>query len=236
LTLDRVADYRATLSAIDGGLGAVGAAADGSRVGIIGYSRGAMHGLVGAEVIPEVKVSFSLVGGTPFRFYERDTEALPINEALRAASGGQREVLAGVTKPVVDIIGGEDTRRKATTDIAAGIGVYDAPSAANPSPIVRDSFENRTQAFAALISVPDVDHFDFVDDPFVLAYLAPEGVARAGAFDTSKSYVLPALSERQEIRDRYALATMDVFLKGAPVNERLPATPLAGHVSVSLRP
>jgi dienelactone hydrolase len=237
LTLDRVGDYRATLTALDGGLGAVGNAADASRVGIIGYSRGGMHGLVGAELIDEVQASVSLVGGTPLRFYLRDTQAQPIHDALLAASGGARSRLEAFTKPVLDVIGGEDSRRKATTDAAASIGVYETPSAANPSPIVMDSFSNLSQAFAALISVTDIDHFDLVDDPFVVAYRATGGTTRTGAFDPNKSYVLRPLEERQQIRDHYVLATMDVFLKGADAEQRFADAPFATQgVSVTVEP
>ncbi|HTV22581.1 MAG TPA: hypothetical protein VMG12_28025 [Polyangiaceae bacterium] len=228
LTLDRVADYRATLRALDGELGEVGAAADASRVGIIGYSRGAMHGLVGAELIDEVQASVALVGGTPLRFYASDAAAQPIHEALAAASGGARTRLDALTKPVLDMIGGEDSRRKATTDAAASIGVYDTPSASNPSPIVLDSFTTRSaSAFGTLVSVADIDHFDLVDDPFVVAYRAQGGIMRTGAFDPMKSYVLRPLAERQEIRDHYVLATLDVFLKGASESDRFAATPFS---------
>jgi dienelactone hydrolase len=221
LTLDRVADYRATLAALDGALGEVGAAADGQRVGIIGYSRGAMHGLVGAEMIPEVLGSVALVGGTPLRFYTRDSQAEPIHEALAVASSGSRTRLDALTKPVLDIIGGEDSRRKATTDAAASIQVYTTPSASNPSPIVFDSFSNLSRAFGALVSVADIDHFDLVDDPFVVAYRAQGGITRTGAFDPNKQYVLRPLAERQQIRDHYVLAALDSFLKGMPRGDRL---------------
>jgi dienelactone hydrolase len=235
LTLDRVADYRATLAALDGALGPVGAAADGSNVAIIGYSRGAMHGLVGAEMIDAVKASFSLVGGTPLRFYTRDTQAQPIHAALAAATGGARPTLDAITKPVVDLIGGEDSRRKATTDAAASIGVYETPSATNPSPIVMDTFANMSSAPCALVSVTDIDHFDLVDDPFVVAYRAAGGTTRPGAFDPMKSYVLRPLSERQQIRDHYALATLDVFLKGDAWSARMGGTPFPDQgVSVTL--
>jgi dienelactone hydrolase len=234
LTLDRVADYRATLAALDGALGEVGAAADASRVGIIGYSRGAMHGLVGAELIDEVQASVALVGGTPLRFYANDAQAQPIHDALAAASGGARTRLDALSKPVLDIIGGEDSRRKATTDAAASAGVYDTPSASNPSPIVLDSFESRGEAFGALVSVTDIDHFDLVDDPFVVAYRAQGGITRTGAFDAAKSYVLRPLAERQEIRDHYVQAMLDVFLKGASESERFAGAPFAERgVSIS---
>lgn len=226
LTLDRVADYRATLAAIDGRLGEVGAAADATRVGIVGYSRGAMHGLIGAELIDEVQASVALVGGTPLRFYASDAAAQPIHDALASASGGARTRLEALTKPVLDLIGGEDGRRKATTDAAASAGVYDTPSEGNPSPIVMDSFSTR-EAFGALVSVADIDHFDLVDDPFVVAYRAQGGVTRPGAFDPTKSYVLRPLAERQEIRDHYVLATLDVFLKGASEAERFAEAPFA---------
>lgn len=236
LTLDRVGDYRATLAALDDTLGAVGAAADASRVGIVGYSRGGMHGLVGAEMIPEIQASVSLVGGTPLRFYMRDSQAQPIHAALAAATAGARTQLDALTKPVVDLIGGEDSRRKATTDAAASIGVYEAPSAANPSPIVMDSFSN-SRAFAALISVTDIDHFDLVDDPFVVAYRAQGGITRSGAFDAAKSYVLRPLEERQQIRDHYVLATMDTFLKGAAADTRFADAPFAAQgVSTTIEP
>jgi dienelactone hydrolase len=234
LTLDRVADYRATLAALDGALGEIGAAADESRVGIIGYSRGAMHGLVGAEMIDEVRVSIALVGGTPLRFYSRDNQVQPIHDALAEASGGQRSSLDVLTKPVLDIIGGEDSRRKATTDAAASIQVYDTPSASNPSPIVLDSHLG-SRAFGALVSVTDIDHFDLVDDPFVVAYRAQGGSMRTGAFDSTKSYVLRPLAERQQVRDHFALAALDLFLKGGP-REPLSSTRFAGQgVNVRLK-
>jgi dienelactone hydrolase len=212
LTLDRVADYRLTLDALTSDLGAVGAAADGSRVGMIGYSRGAMHGSVGAELIDEIKVTVGLVGGTPLRFYERDAEAQPINDALMTASGGQRPMLNRITKPMVDLIGGEDARRKATSDVAGMIGVYPMPSADNPSPLVMDTF-NSTDAFRSLIKIDGIDHFDLVDDPYVVAYRAVEGTERPGAFDPQARYTLRQLTERQEIRDHFVLATLDKFLK-----------------------
>lgn len=235
LTLDRVADYRATLAALDETLGGVGAAADPTRVGIVGYSRGAMHGLVGAEMIAEVQASVALVGGTPLRFYTRDAQAQPLHDALAAASAGRRPTLDSLTKPVVDIIGGEDSRRKATTDAAASIGVYPAPSADNPSPIVQDTFANMNRAFGALVNVADIDHFDLVDDPFVVAYRAQGGITRSGAFAPNEPYVLRPLAERQQIRDYYVLATMDVFLKGASRSERLSSTaPSATGVDITL--
>lgn len=213
LTLDRVADYRATLAALDGALGEVGAAADGDRVAIIGYSRGAMHGLVGAEMIDSVKGSIAFVGGTPMRFYARDAQAQPIHAALATASGGARTTLNALTKPVVDLIGGEDSRRKSTTDAAASIGVYDTPSASNPSPIVQDTFETGS-GFGALVNIADIDHFDLVDDPFVVAYRAQGGTSRPGAFDATKQYVLRPLTERQAIRDHFVVAALDMFLNG----------------------
>ncbi len=235
LTLDRVNDYRATLAALDGALGAVGSAADASRVGIVGYSRGAMHGLVGAELIDEVKASVAFVGGTPLRFYATAEEAAPINAALAEATGGARTTLSELTKPVVDIIGGEDSRRKATTDAAASIGMYEAPSADNPSPIVTDSFQTTTASFSALVNVGDIDHFDLVDDPFVVAYRAQGGSSRSGAFDAGKSYVLRPLAERQQIRDYYVLATFDRFLKELPVDDAFSAEPFAAQgVTVTL--
>jgi platelet-activating factor acetylhydrolase isoform II len=212
LTLDRVADYRLILDALPSGLGAVGAAADRDQVGMVGYSRGAMHGSVGAELIPEIKVTVGLVGGTPLRFYERDAEAQPINDAMMAASSGRRVMLNRISKPMVDLIGGEDARRKATSDVAGMLGVYPMPSADNPSPLVLDTF-NSTDAFRSLIRVEGIDHFDLVDDPFVVAYRAVEGTVRPGAFDPQTSYTLRPLSERQAIRDHFVLATLDKFLK-----------------------
>lgn len=234
LTLDRVADYRATLSALDAELGAIGAAADANRVAIIGYSRGAMHGLVGAELIDAVKGSIALVGGTPLRFYARDSQAQPIHDALAAATGGARTRLTELTKPVVDLIGGEDSRRKATTDAAASIGVYDAPTASVPSPIVLDTFTNGA-GFGALVSIADIDHFDLVDDPFVVAYRAEGGSTRAGAFDPAKQYVLRPLAERQRIRDHYVVAALDMFLNGDDAGDSFDASTFAAQgVSVTL--
>lgn len=235
LTLDRVDDYRATLAALAGGLGEVSSAADPSRVGLVGYSRGAMHGLVGAELIPEIKASVALVGGTPLRFYASAEQAAPINAALAQATGGARTSLSELTKPVVDIIGGEDSRRKATTDVAAGIGMYETPSATNPSPIVADSFETSAASFTALVNVPDIDHFDLVDDPFVVAYRAQGGITRTGAFDSGKSYSLRPLAERQAIRDHYVLATFDRFLKELPASDAFTTNPFAAQgVTVTL--
>jgi dienelactone hydrolase len=215
LTLDRVNDYRAVLAALPTAFEELGAVADVNNVAIIGYSRGGMHGLVGAELMPEVRASVSFVGGTPFKFYDRDAEAQPLHDALAAASSGVRTRLVGLTKPVLDLIGGEDSRRKATTDVAGAMGVYDMPSADNPSPIVADTFQNRTEAFGALVTVAGTDHFDWVDDPFVVAYRAQGGTTRPGAFDATQSYVLRPLAERQAIRDHYVLALLDVYLQSS---------------------
>jgi hypothetical protein len=172
-----------------------------------------MHGLVGSELLPEIGASVAFVGGTPLAFYERDAQAAPINAALAAASHGSRPVLDRFTKPVLDIIGGEDTRRKATTDIAASIGVYPVPSAQNPSPIVADSFARLgADTFGVLVDVAHIDHFDFVDDPFVTAYRAPGGATRAGAFDATSSYVARSVTERASIRDHFVHELLDRFI------------------------
>jgi hypothetical protein len=165
----------------------------------------------------------------------RDAEAQPINDALMVASSGQRTSMSRITKPVIDIIGGEDGRRKATTDLAASIGVYPTPSADNPSPIVMDTFSNMTDAFRSLIQIDDIDHFDLVDDPFVVAYRAEGGITRTGAFDPQKSYVLRELTERQEIRDYFALAALDRLLKDMPTDERFANNPFSEKgVSVTM--
>jgi len=214
LTLERVEDYRATLKAARRIFG-TGAITRRGSVGLIGYSRGGMHGLVGAELLSEIGASVSLVGGTPLLFYTRDAEAEPINAALARSSRGERRVLSQLTKPVLELIGGEDSRRKASTDVAAAIGVYDTPTQANPSPIVRDTFENLGDTFGALVQVTNIDHFDLVDDPFVIAYRAQGGVTRTGAFDPSKTYVTRDVAERQEIRDYFVFALLDRFIGSA---------------------
>jgi hypothetical protein len=121
-------------------------------------------------------------------------------------------VLDRFTKPVLEIIGGEDTRRKATTDIGASIGVYPAPSATNPSPIVADDFERLGDTFGVLVNVARIEHFDFVDDPFVIAYRAPGGATRAGGFDPSTSYVSRSVSERASIRDHFVRALLERYI------------------------
>jgi len=211
LTLDRVADYRAVLSDARERFGRR-ARIGRAEVGLIGYSRGAMHGLVGSELLPEVGASVAFVGGTPLAFYERDAEAQPINAALARASHGARDVLDRFTKPVLEIIGGEDTRRKGTTDIAASMGVYPTPSADNPSPIVADGFGRLGETFGVLVQVPRIEHFDFVDDPFVIAYRAPGGATRAGGFDTATTYLSRSVAERASIRDHFVRELFDRFI------------------------
>jgi len=134
------------------------------------------------------------------------------SENLASASHGARRVLDRFTKPVLEIIGGEDTRRKATTDIAASIGVYPAPSAANPSPIVADGFERLGDTFGVLVNVARIEHFDFVDDPFVIAYRAPGGATRPGGFDPAVTYVSRSVSERASIRDHFVRELFDRYL------------------------
>jgi dienelactone hydrolase len=211
LTLDRAGDYRAALDAARQHFGGRADILPG-RVGLIGYSRGAMHGLVGSELLPEIGASVAFVGGTPLAFYERDAEAAAIHLALEQASEGARSQLDRFTKPVLEIIGGEDTRRKATTDIAASMGVYPAPSADDPSPIVADGFSRLDETFGVLVNVARIEHFDFVDDPFVVAYRAPGGQTRAGGFDTASSYVSREVSERAAIRDHFVHALFDRFI------------------------
>ncbi len=212
LTLDRVGDYRAVL----------GAARRRFRgrvlvrprsVGLVGYSRGAMHGLVGAELLPEIGASALLVGGTPLAFYARDAEAAPINAALARASRGKRRVLDRLTKPVLEIIGAEDTRRKNTSELAAQIGVYPRPTPDNPSPLVSHGLAQLDDGvFGALVTVERLEHADLVDDPFVLAYRAPEGERRPGAFDAAAAYMSRPLAERRAIRDHFVLALFDRFI------------------------
>jgi dienelactone hydrolase len=212
LTLDRVGDYRAVLDAARERFAGQAILRPGS-VGLIGYSRGGMHGLVGAELIPEIGASVSLVGGTPLLFYTRDAEAAPIHLALSRATHGKRTLLDRLTKPVLELIGGEDSRRKASTDVAAAIGVYPLPSEENPSPIVRDTFENLGKTFGVLVQVEAIDHFDLVDDPFVIAYRAQGGVSRVGAFDPTQTYLTRPVAERQRIRDHFVHAMFDRFLQ-----------------------
>ncbi|MBV9946139.1 MAG: hypothetical protein JOZ69_04755 [Myxococcales bacterium] len=221
LTLDRVGDYRAVLSWAKGHFQERARIEPGS-VAIVGYSRGAMHGVVAAEMMPEVRGTVALVGGTPTRFYARDARAQPIDEALREATG--RAVLDHLTKPVLDVIGGEDTRRKATTAVAAQIGVYPAPTASDPSPIVEDTFEHAT-ALAAIVRVQDLDHYDLVDDPFVLSFddggvynamAAAGGATRPDAWDSTKTYVSLPIDTRKAIRDHYLLAAVDFLISGDP--------------------
>lgn len=212
LTLDRVADYRAVLDAARRRYrGRVRVRP--RSVGLVGYSRGAMHGLVGAELLPEIGASALLVGGTPLAFYARDAQAGPINASLARASRGKRRVLDRLTKPVLELIGAEDTRRKSTSELAARIGVYPQPTAANPSPLVTHGLAQLDEGvFGALVTVQRLEHADLVDDPFVVAYRAPEGQKRPGAFDPSAAYVSRPLSERQAIRDHFVLALLDRFI------------------------
>jgi dienelactone hydrolase len=211
LTLDRVGDYRAALKAGRRHFGRAASMKRGS-VGLIGYSRGGMHGLVGAELMSEIGASVSFVGGTPLLFFARDAEADPINDALSAASHGERDVLSRLSKPVLEMIGGEDSRRKASTDVAAAIGVYPTPSQQNPSPIVRDTFDNLGDTFGVLVQISNIDHFDLVDDPFVISYRARGGITRTGAFDPQKTYVTREVAERQAIRDHFVLEMFERFI------------------------
>lgn len=212
LTLDRVADYRAVLHAARRRYrGRV--LVRPRSVGLVGYSRGAMHGLVGAELLPEIGASALLVGGTPLALYARDAQAAPINAALARATRGKRRVLDRLTKPVLEIIGSEDTLRKGTSELAAQLGAYPRPSAANPSPLVTHGQAQLDEGvFGALVTVERLEHADLVDDPFVVAYQAPEGEKRAGAFDPAATYVSRPLAERQAIRDHFVLALFERFI------------------------
>jgi dienelactone hydrolase len=212
LTLDRVGDYRAVLDAARRRYrGRV--LVRPRSVGLVGYSRGAMHGLVGAELLPEIGASALIVGGTPLAFYARDAQAAPINAALARASRGKRRVLDRLTKPLLEIIGGEDSRRKGTSDVAATIGVYPKPTAQDPSPLVTHGLAQLEDGvFGALVKIDRLEHADLVDDPFVVAYRAPEGEKRAGAFDPATAYVSRPLAERQAIRDHFVLALFNRFI------------------------
>ena len=132
---------------------------------------------------------------------------------LVRASHGERTLLDRLTKPVLELIGGQDSRRKASTDVAALIGVYPTPSQSNPSPIVRDTFDNLENTFGVLVQVTNIDHFDLVDDPFVIAYRARGGITRTGAFDPTKAYVTREVAERQAIRDHFVLGLFDRFIR-----------------------
>jgi hypothetical protein len=201
----------------------------------VGYSRGAVHGLVGAELLPEIGASALLVGGTPLAFYARDAQAAPINAALARASRGRRRVLDRLTKPVLQIIGAEDSRRKSTSELAASMGVYPPPTAANPNPLVAHELAQLEEGvFGALVTVERLEHADLVDDPFVVASRAPEAEKRSGAFDPATAYVSRPLAERQAIRDHFVLAVLDRFIgkrTARPRNEAAQREPLANPFS-----
>jgi hypothetical protein len=109
-------------------------------------------------------------------------------------------VLDRLTKPLLEIIGGEDSRRKGTSDVAATIGVYPKPTAQDPSPLVTHGLAQLEDGvFGALVKIDRLEHADLVDDPFVVAYRAPEGEKRA-------------LAERQAIRDHFVLALFNRFI------------------------
>lgn len=212
LTLDRVGDYRAVLDAARRRFrGRV--LLRPRSVGLVGYARGAMHGLVGAELLPEIGASALLVGGTPLAFYARDPQAAPINAALARASRGKRKVLDRLTKPVLEIIGAEDTRRRDMSAMAAEIGLYPHPTADNPSPQVTHGLAQLDEGvFGALVVVDRLEHSDLVDDPFVVADHAREGERRPGAFNPEEPYVSRPLTERQAIRDHFVLALFERFI------------------------
>ena len=97
-----------------------------------------------------------------------------------------------------------------------------------------DTFTNGA-GFGALVSIADIDHFDLVDDPFVVAYRAEGGTTRPGAFDASKQYVLRPLSERQQIRDHFVVAALDMLLNGDDVGDSFDGGTFAAQgVSVTL--
>lgn len=212
LTLDRVGDYRAVLDAARRRYrGRV--LVRPRSVGLVGYSRGAMHGLVGAELLPEIGASALLVGGAPLAFYGRDLQAAPINAALARASRGKRRVLDRLTKPLLQIIGTEDTGSKRTSALAASIGIYPQPTASNPNPLVAHELAQLDEGvFGALVTVDRLEHADLVDDPFIVAYRAPEGEKRSGAFNPAAAYVSRPLAERQAIRDHFVLTLLDRFI------------------------
>ncbi len=206
LTMDRIGDFDAAMDAAATEFGAAARLAPGS-VGIVGYSRGAMHGVAAAEILDRIGASVGLVGGTPFAFYERDGEAAPLNAMLASASGGSRDTLDSVTKPLLEMTGGQDTRRKASTDAASEIGVYPFSGADNNSPIVTDTMDRLRGAPGYLVSVSAIDHYDFIDDPFVLRFRSiVDAGTRPGAYDPELMYTSRPATERQAIRDYFVQA------------------------------
>lgn len=215
LTMDRVGDFRATLDAASVEFGSSARLTTGS-VGLVGYSRGAMHGLAAAEIMDRIGASVGLVGGTPLAFYERDDEAAPLNALLAEATNGFREKLDSITKPILEMTGGEDTRRKASTDAASAIGVYDDSSTLNNSPIVTDTLARLRGTTGYLVSVGNIDHYDFIDDPFVLAFRNIEGgQTRPGAYDPDLSYVGRPTAQRQAIRDHFVKTFFQMTLESS---------------------
>lgn len=219
LTMDRVGDFEAAMNAAAEEFGTAARLTPGS-VGIVGYSRGAMHGVAAAEILDRIGASVGLVGGTPFAFYERDDEAAPLNALLAAATGGARDKVDSVTKPLLEMTGGQDTRRKASTDAASEIGVYPFSSAENNSPIVTETMTRLSGTTGFLVSVSDIDHYDFIDDPFILAFRDIHGgETRMGAFDPELSYAGRPEAQRQAIRDHFVQAFFAETLRGAVPTE-----------------
>jgi dienelactone hydrolase len=212
LTMDRVADFEAVMDAAAEEFGSA-ARLTSNSVGIVGYSRGAMHGVAAAEILDRIGASVGLVGGTPFAFYERDAEANPLNAMLAAATDGARDKLSRVTKPLLEMTGGQDTRRKASTDAASEIGLYPFSGAENNSPIVTDTMDRLDGTTGFLVSVDNIDHYDFIDDPFILAFRGIEDAAtRAGAYDPALMYMSRPASQRQAIRDYFVKAFFESAL------------------------
>ena len=216
LTMDRVGDFEAAMDEAAREFGSAARLTSGS-VGIVGYSRGAMHGVAAAEILDRIGASVGLVGGTPFAFYERDDEASPLNAMLAAATGGARDKVDSVTKPLLEMTGGEDTRRTASTLAASEIGLYPFPSAENNSPIVTDTMNRLEGTMGFLVSVSNIDHYDFIDDPFILAFrnITEGGDMRAGAFDPELMYAGRPASQRQTIRDHFVKAFFQMALESA---------------------
>jgi dienelactone hydrolase len=203
--LQRLNDLRAALGELDrmnaeGFAGAEPGALNLERIGLMGRSFGGGTTLMGLAMEPRFTAGFSVV---PPGYPDPRTELPP--EMLAAA--GEESVmlssegpfpLTSITKPTVLLSGAEDALIIGLSASVASSAGVDAPTPANPHPLMRQAFET-TEAPVIWGLLADSNHSTFgVSGGYWWPELKPNTQARFFEPDTEFELIAPAMAHKMQ--------------------------------------
>ena len=217
--LQRLNDLRAALRELDrmnesGFAGAGPGALDLDRIGLMGRSFGGATTLVGLAMEPRFTAGFAVVPpgwSDPRPALPPEALASPGQESVLFAAEGPFPLTA-VVKPTVLLSGAEDALIIGlAAQVAASTG-GDAPTAGNPHPLLRESFES-TDAPVAWGLLADSNHATFgVSGGYWWPELKPNTQART--FDPDTEFELIEAYLAHEMQSELAIDFFDLTIRG----------------------